>query len=382
MSSSRAVFPAMWRGSKGPGSVLVLALLLASAPALASEPPNAPRVPDDGGPPRVYTAHSYNEDAWDVAGLGDHISLHVQNFDKLMQQTNNSCSGLILFIDGMAIKGLQPISCDLTTGHVRYRLERTPQSDDVWHELLGRPTRYLRPVNLSLGVSEQFPLPSTVTAFLLEIVPRPMLFMFIGVVVGGGLVFLWLCRKGGLIRSGSATVPVTKRPYNLSLFQMAFWLFLVVAAYIFIWMINGELDTITDSVLGLLGIGSGTALASALIDKNKQPLNLATAAAVPAEAGKPLETHGFLNDVLTDETGNLSLHRFQLFVWTLVLGIIFCTSVYKSLAMPEFSSTLLGLMGISSGTYIGFKVPEGQKKEGAGEATESTASGSTGGGAA
>jgi hypothetical protein len=26
--------------------------------------------------------------------------------------------------------------------------------------------------------------------------------------------------------------------------------------------------------------------------------------------------------------------------------------------MPEFDTTLLGLMGISSGTYIGFKFPE------------------------
>jgi len=26
--------------------------------------------------------------------------------------------------------------------------------------------------------------------------------------------------------------------------------------------------------------------------------------------------------------------------------------------MPEFSTTLLGLMGLSAGTYIGFKFPE------------------------
>ena len=41
-----------------------------------------------------------------------------------------------------------------------------------------------------------------------------------------------------------------------------------------------------------------------------------------------------------------------------VLGDIFGVSVYGNLAMPEFSSTLLGLMGISSGTYIGFEFPE------------------------
>jgi hypothetical protein len=48
--------------------------------------------------------------------------------------------------------------------------------------------------------------------------------------------------------------------------------------------------------------------------------------------------------------------------WTIVLGIIFISSVYRNLAMPEFSGTLLTLMGISSGTYLGFKIPENVKK--------------------
>ena len=39
-------------------------------------------------------------------------------------------------------------------------------------------------------------------------------------------------------------------------------------------------------------------------------------------------------------------------------NMIFVASVYKNLSMPQFSATLLGLMGISSGTYLGFKVPE------------------------
>ena len=81
------------------------------------------------------------------------------------------------------------------------------------------------------------------------------------------------------------------------------------------------------------------------------------------DQGKPAavssgESKGFITDVLRDSSGSISLHRFQMFVWTLVLGVIFISSVYKSLSMPQFSATLLGLMGISSGTYLGFQVPE------------------------
>lgn len=70
-----------------------------------------------------------------------------------------------------------------------------------------------------------------------------------------------------------------------------------------------------------------------------------------------LASKGFLNDILSDSSG-YSFHRFQIFAWTIVLGIMFLSSVYNNLTMPEFSATLLGLMGISSGTYIGFKFPE------------------------
>lgn len=71
-------------------------------------------------------------------------------------------------------------------------------------------------------------------------------------------------------------------------------------------------------------------------------------------------SRGFRRDVLWDGDG-MSLHRFQIVVWTLVLGLIFVASVYAELTMPDFSATLLGLMGISSGTYLGFKLPERQQ---------------------
>jgi hypothetical protein len=48
-------------------------------------------------------------------------------------------------------------------------------------------------------------------------------------------------------------------------------------------------------------------------------------------------------------------------VWTVVLGFVFVVAVYNTLAMPDFSATLLGLTGISAGTYVGFKIPNPPK---------------------
>ena len=70
-------------------------------------------------------------------------------------------------------------------------------------------------------------------------------------------------------------------------------------------------------------------------------------------------SESFFKDILTDANG-ITLHRFQIVIWTVVLGALFVYGVYRELAMPEFSGTLLALMGISSGTYLGFKIPERQ----------------------
>jgi hypothetical protein len=86
---------------------------------------------------------------------------------------------------------------------------------------------------------------------------------------------------------------------------------------------------------------------------NQIDLQLRTLAA----DSSPTVSSGFLRDILSDSSG-YSFHRFQIFAWTIVLGIIFMSSVYNNLTMPEFSPTLLGLMGLSAGTYIGFKFPE------------------------
>jgi hypothetical protein len=327
--------------------VTVVFLFIASAALAQWEPPDAPpNRPDNGGPPNVYFAHSYFPSTPHMAGLDDRISVHVQNFSTLLKQANGNCQGIVLFLDGMPIKGDKAESCDPTTGHIRYRLLRTPGDDNAWHTLLGSPSGYKTSVGVSVGSDEQFSIPTS-ARFDLEIIPRLHFFTFLALFAIALGIFVHLCHTTSLIRSGSHPVP-HERPYSLSLFQMSFWFFLVIAAYVFVWLITDELDTITDSVLALIGIGAATALAAALIDQKKP---------TPAPDTPGGTSRGFLTDVMSDATG-VSLHRFQMFVWTLVLGVIFCGSVYKNLGMPEFSATLLGLMGISSGTYLGFKVPE------------------------
>lgn len=82
-----------------------------------------------------------------------------------------------------------------------------------------------------------------------------------------------------------------------------------------------------------------------------------TATTIPKPA---TQKQSWITDILSDEHG-ISFHRFQMFAWTVSLGAYFVVSVFKDYAMPEFDTQMLVLMGISSGTYLGFKFPEQPK---------------------
>jgi hypothetical protein len=207
-------------------------------------------------------------------------------------------------------------------------------------------------------------------------------------------------------------------PFNLGRTQMAGWFYLVISAYVLLWLITGNLGSISASLLALMGISAGTALGDVMIDGSKRKarqdqldafaaeraaleMQMTKLSAPVAEGGSalaekaptdtagqvkqalassqlisiqtrlqqitqavdrigqpgPCRSEGFFKDILSDGVG-YGFHRFQMVAWTVVLMIIFIRCVYQDLRMPEFDDKLLGLIGLSSGTYIGFKFPE------------------------
>lgn len=64
-----------------------------------------------------------------------------------------------------------------------------------------------------------------------------------------------------------------------------------------------------------------------------------------------------LADLLSDKPETYSFHRYQMLVWTLILGFVFVAGVVSDRKVPEFDTATLALLGISAGTYLGFKLP-------------------------
>lgn len=371
-----------------------------ASPAVAANPVLAPKVTAVEGHLELDTI----------------IQVQIDNLDQWVLK--NDPSKLVPYINGLAIRGDYPAEIHASKNHVHFHLKITPQNKQVWIDLLGEPHAMRKPVAFSIGLENQSPFDSVFdqnNPLLLTVISPPYGAIAVVVIVFTLVLLLWLARTTNLLRDGGTRTPGKLRPYNLGRTQMAFWFFLIYASYVTIWLITDALDTITPSLLALMGISAGTALSEAMIDSGKQQANendlqslqaekesleqtipevqtqistLTTKTDLSAEntltlnslnkqlndgrqrlsqvnqqiqnvtpATEPGLSKGFVRDILSDG-GGYSFHRYQIFAWTLVLGIIFISSVYNNLTMPEFSATLLGLMGISSGTYIGFKFPE------------------------
>jgi hypothetical protein len=347
----------------------------------------------------------------------DLIRVDIDNLDEWVK--TNDAKKLVPYLNGLALNGNYPNEIHPSKNHVRFHLQILPENKHAWIDLLGAPEAIRLPVLFSVGLEGQSAFDTVYdqnNPAQLTVISKWYGIIALVVVLVTLVLLVWLARNTHIIREpGPRPTGGKLRPYNLGRTQMAFWFFLVYASYVVIWLITDALDTITPSLLGLMGISAGTALSEAMIDSgkntategqlqdltaeklaleqtipdlqvqlagvqekeamtpddisnrdnlNQQLQNARTrlaqiaqqiqALTPPASAGI---SAGFLRDVLSDGNG-YSFHRFQIFAWTIVLGVIFVSSVYNRLTMPEFSATLLGLMGISSGTYIGFKFPE------------------------
>jgi hypothetical protein len=374
---------------------------------------STPTAAQEAAHPKVVSATP------DTVWLNDTVTVTVEDTAGWLKTTD--ARDLVLFLQGQPLTNVKAIPLGEGTLQVNFRLLRDDSSKALWSTLLGRPGFETRPVRMQIGLVGRPPFPGSTTLQLRTLDP-----WWFGWAAGSFLLlfisFIVLAVRSDVLREGSISAPMGKRrPYSLGRFQMAFWFFLVLSSFVFIWIVTGSYDPLTPSVLALIGISAATAASGAVIDSNKlsviegrgaalaeerrrleteskalsvtvdqsntaigqapagtdvgalrqQVTKAATDLAakqerliqvdeeltVVAAAVQPAPSNGFLNDILSDDNG-VSFHRFQIAVWTIVLGVVFVYTVHESLAMPDFDPKLLALMAISSGTYLGFKFPE------------------------
>lgn len=340
------------------------------------------------------------------ANLGGVVTIVLRGLREWVRRGQDA-NQLRLYLAGRMIPDAGPFLINLSQQYVNYDLHLSPTDKSLWVQIIAEANRQPgHKIPISVGLLDQrqpFDSSSYVT---FKVYPQYAKYILPSLVILL-IAFIFLGVKYDLLRDSVAKAPPcpARRPYSLARVQMAVWFYIVIASFLYIWLITGEHNTPTSSVLALIGISAGTGLAAIFVDDSKETTTndrraalesqsaalemriqeigdcsppegstmhkdlqqklsdlskvKADIAQLPAVPPTPV-SKGFISDLL-GAGQDMSFHRFQIAVWTIVLALIFAISVYQDLAMPDFAPALLGLMGISSGTYLGFKFPEKSK---------------------
>ena len=339
--------------------------------------------------------------------VGDRVLAKVSKknlHDWMDKEAGQVIGNLVLTLDGQLLVGR---SASYDGKHLIFKLKRIPGDDEnlkVWKSVLARTTLF-SPSKVELAVALTDSLQRIAPRSIqLELVSNLRVYSAIGLYVFLVVAFVIFASSSRIIRDTASRRRDGELPFSLARTQMAWWFFVVLGGFIYIWLVTGDYNSLTAGVLGLIGISSTAGLAAISIDTSKndektiviQKLKKETAtlsaqikqlevalAQTPLAASElnferdqklqrldeiaaeqrtnssvsiPMNNIPFVSDLLQGNQG-ISFHRFQLVAWTIVLGSIFGYSVFNELRMPELDATLLGLMGVSSGTYVGFKFP-------------------------
>lgn len=349
------------------------------------------------------------------AGLDDDLIVKVDSLGLMLSRVDEKSGQIILYIENLPLKGLYGIP-DVKNSEMLFKLSRVAPANENWNKVLSKPSFFSgsKPVTISIGYENERAIPTKIKDknFTLVIVKAYWFWLCMIIIVILFIIVYWLGRHTEMLREPFTECEDNggrRRPYSLALTQMAFWYFLVVSSIILLFLITREFPDLNSTVLILIGISSVTALSSTGINVNKiketqnKLISLEAEKKTLSESITEIESNisgkvkfspaelleqqkdkeerlkrlneviqiipqykrsnvqyfskGFLRDLVSDNTG-VSLYRFQIAVWTLVLGFNFCYGVWSNLKMPDIDNSLLALMGISSGTYIGFKIPE------------------------
>jgi hypothetical protein len=318
-------------------SIVVIAILLSNA-AFAQD------TLKKDYPVTIQSVENYCTKSNSV-GLGDYISLKVNNISKLISSDNNQNNSLTLYLHNLPMRGIPPTFIDTNQNLVVFPIIRVDSSKQSWDVLYHKSARKsVKPVEVSVGINDKGAIKGGAGRISLKVYNRPllwtMLFVYLFVIAG----FLFLASKSIIVRDGILDDKTKMATFSLAKSQLAWWTLIIVGSVGYIFSITGELPIISGSTWVLLAISIGTTVGAKIIN-------------IPHQSQVIKESKNWITDILSDNDG-ISIHRFQMFIWTIFIGIYFIYRVFLNLDIPQLSSELLALMGISNGTYLGLKIPE------------------------
>jgi hypothetical protein len=214
------------------------------------------------------------------------VGLNDKLWVVLTQQLPLPPDKYTLFMNGVEVKGLDAALDGTYQGSsgeamhaLVFSLERNKNNDAFWRDLMGSVVGMHVPVVISLGAQSADGQPvratiagSSVTAasFEFEVIGFWRLIIALASVLAVvSLVWGHARTRTTLRDSYLPQIPPAQQTYSLARWQMAFWFTLIFAAFVCLFIVLWDTNTITTQALALMGISGTTALAAVAVDRYK-----------------------------------------------------------------------------------------------------------------
>ena len=318
--------------------------------------------------------------------MGDIVSLEVRHLAAWRKATKVDSGKLVLTTSGVRLAG-PPTHYDEVTNTVGFRLSRNaskPESVLAWSDALAQAREGKG--SLSVGLADD---KGSVTSDRVQIsmwtqeLMQPWQLGFVAalLVAAAGIYMAgkrygWLWLRDGCPLGGD-TALARQMKFSLARTQMFAWTLVIAFSFAFIGCFLGDWHSFNDTALMLLGLGAGTVLGSVVaesipdsvtaevqayrvaVDANNVAPTASTQQALNSAQVALLNSIGskrWFSDVTSEDGYRTGVHRLQSLVFTVLFMGFFLIRTVVDGAMPFLSSNELLLLGISGGTYVGFKL--------------------------
>jgi hypothetical protein len=356
-----------------PTPILAFLFLLVTASTFGQRDSLAPRNisvgPSPASMPKIISVSviSAKDDGQKTTfHLGDNIVVVVNNGETFENKVPRD-STPYLYINGITLRGITPVRHFFYKdegGRSRqyveliYKIDRENEAsakamNEVYHSV--KSTRKV-PCTFAVGIPELWRTPNFTGnpglsfSLIWNEKVAMLVVAFILLVLASAVL---LAMKSGLLKDKTKFLEKNGEKmeiYSLAKSQLFFWSIIIISCYFALWGLTGSLPKLNSSTLILLCISMITTGGAKMIEVGQ----------LGTGKNNDFMPKNFVADILSDARG-INIHRFQMVLWTIGLGSYFIVSVIQNLAFPVFDDTLLALMGISNGTYLGLKIPEYQE---------------------
>jgi hypothetical protein len=152
--------------------------------------------------------------------------------------------------------------------------------------------------------------------------------------------------------------------YSLSKTQIYVWTFVIFNGMVFLFLVNGDLPGMNQSILFLLGLSAltrflGGQIPTAPPKTTKEKKGEISGKTAPSKRDNKFKFNSFfdfIRQILRDSPDSpLSVGRLQNLIFNFLLLLYFIQFCVTELKLPEIDTMYLALIGISDGIYVGLK---------------------------